>query len=294
MKLEIQTVSWKIKNIFFNSLLYNELSEVKKLSEGQEAEIFILIIESEYKCIIKKWRKGFRVNVKKQFAFLEKGLLSGLPVPFPYTWGIDENGVQYLVMSYAGSTIKTPSDNQMKLLASVLSSIHQSSFTLNEVKNECNLFNEMINDYFPSLDTQSDIANLIQQLKNEIPIRKPTLIHGDFNLGNVLFREKEITVIDWTNARIGDFRYDFSWAYFLLWLYSGEKPSCIFADTYKSLLNYTVIPLEFESFECIAALRWLLLNRLFSLPQGIEKQELVKRFIKERIPERLGGDFDVY
>ncbi|GAE37601.1 phosphotransferase family protein [Halalkalibacter akibai] len=294
MQSEFQLVNWQNKNEFFNELLYNERLEIKFLSEGQEAEIFVLIIESEHKCIIKRWRKGFRINVKNQFDFLEKGLLNGLPVPFPYSWGIDKNDVQYLVMSYAGSPLKTPSDNQIKSLTSVLYSIHRSALILNEEKMNLSSFDELINDYFPRLNTQSDIANLIQQLKKEIPIRKPTLIHGDFNLGNVLFNDNNITVIDWTNTRIGDFRYDFAWAYFLLWLYNGEKPSRLFADTYKYLLNHTVMPFEFELFECIAALRWVLLNRLFSLPQGIEKQEQVKRFIKERIPERLRGDFDVY
>jgi fructosamine-3-kinase len=295
MESEFQRVNWQNKNKIFNDFLYDESLKVKKLSEGQEAEVFVFIIDGEYKCIVKKWKKGFNVNVKKQFDFLLNSKKSGLNVPLAYAWGIDKNGVQYLVMSYAGYTIEKPSDTQMKLIASVLFSIHHASFNFFEFSKESSdVLDEMIKDLFPNLHTQSDIANLIQQLKEEIPNRTPTLIHGDFNLGNILIKGKELTVIDWTNARLGDFRYDFAWAYFLLWLYSGESTSRIFADTYKSLLTQMVTPFEFECFECIAALRWLLLNRLFSLPQGVEKKELVKRFIDERIPKRLRGDFDVY
>ena len=47
------------------------------------------------------------------------------------------------------------------------------------------------------------------------------LVHGDYGFGNVLVHERRITaVIDWSNARFGDFMWDIAWLRF--WTTAGE------------------------------------------------------------------------
>lgn len=80
------------------------------------------------------------------------------------------------------------------------------------------------------------------------------VIHGDFNLGNILEENGQYTVIDWTNGQLGDPRYDLSWACLLLRIYMSESKSLTFLYKYQE--EMPVATGELEIFEALACLRW--------------------------------------
>jgi aminoglycoside phosphotransferase (APT) family kinase protein len=104
-----------------------------------------------------------------------------------------------------------------------------------------------------------------------------TFIHGDFNLGNILVDHTSYTMIDWTNAQMGDRRYDLSWAGFLLRIYSGTQLYQSFLNTY--LKEIPTSSEDIERFEAIACLRWLLLNRIAVLPKNNDTNQRINDFI---------------
>ncbi|WP_338080758.1 phosphotransferase family protein [Cohnella luojiensis] len=91
------------------------------------------------------------------------------------------------------------------------------------------------------------------------------VIHGDYNLGNILESDGKYTIIDWTNVQLGDPRYDIAWSIILIWIYVSEKYSSTYRSEFITMNNYTAN--ELEKFEAIACLRWILLNRIANLPK---------------------------
>ncbi|TMV46595.1 hypothetical protein FE783_25105 [Paenibacillus mesophilus] len=114
-----------------------------------------------------------------------------------------------------------------------------------------------------------------------------TIIHGDYNLGNVLVGPTQYTIIDWTNVQLGDRRYDFSWASFLIRIYNEEVVYQQFIRTY--LLEIPTSGDDMARFESIACLRWLLLNRIANVPKNVDTDSRIHDFLLQDslIPKRL-------
>src|SRR5690606_37613875 len=96
-------------------------------------------------------------------------------------------------------------------------------------------------------------------------IKQDCLIHGDYNMGNVLANEEGYVLIDWTNAQLGDARYDSAWASYLLRIYNGEEYGLRFMKAYLATCEGENALAEWPLFESIACLRWLLLDRVTGL-----------------------------
>ncbi|MFB6363474.1 phosphotransferase family protein [Paenibacillus elgii] len=108
-------------------------------------------------------------------------------------------------------------------------------------------------------------AELLQLVASS-GLKQNKLIHGDFNLGNILDNDGRFTIIDWTNAQLGDARYDLAWSNFLIHIYNGEMLASAFRNAY--LANREFETEEMLRFEAIACLRWLLLHRIADLPRS--------------------------
>jgi aminoglycoside phosphotransferase (APT) family kinase protein len=64
---------------------------------------------------------------------------------------------------------------------------------------------------------------------------RPVLVHGDFRVGNVLFRGDRITgILDWEMAHVGDPGEDLAWAYRALWSPERFVPLDEFAAVYEA------------------------------------------------------------
>lgn len=117
---------------------------------------------------------------------------------------------------------------------------------------------------------------LLQKILEDINVRTNCLIHGDYNLGNILIDQGRFTIIDWTNAQQGDSRYDFAWASFLIKIYSGEECYAEFVKTYIER-----IPTDDKDvylFEILACLRWIWLSRIAPIPLHKDTLHRVEKF----------------
>ncbi|UVI33119.1 phosphotransferase family protein [Paenibacillus spongiae] len=138
---------------------------------------------------------------------------------------------------------------------------------------------DFINYFFPGIENQRDIQEILNWLVGSSGMEQKCLIHGDYNLGNILECDGRYTIIDWTNVQLGDPRYDMAWSIILMWIYVSEKNSSYYRSVF--LMNNTYTSDELEKFEAIACLRWILLNRIANLPRRNNTISTVRTILKK-------------
>ncbi len=182
--------------------------------------------------VIKRWKRDFTHKPPhEQFNFLNEALSLHLPVTRPVGWGTDHSGRSILATDYGGQPVNSPSDQELAVFAFALAKIHKApiqSIQLQAPKNNQVFLEELLENQFPGLDSQHDILRIMKYLRKNIPAEHFSLIHGDYNLGNLLLKDDRLAVIDWTTSRIGDYRYDLAWSGFLLWIYRNEHSRTVF------------------------------------------------------------------
>jgi len=257
---------------------------LRPLASGQEADLSVLAEADGPQFVIETWRSGFPADAAAQYRFLLRARQASLPVPEPAAAGVDAAGRPVLVTRYGGE-VAPRGASDLRRIAAVLATIHAAptarlGLALHAPEGPTG---QVPARYFPSLEHHADIAAACRAALAGVGAAPPRLVHGDFNLGNVLLRHGRITVIDWTNAALGDHRYDLAWALFLVWIYTGPEAYVEFLSGYAAAAG----PVEravLRRFEAVASLRWILLDRLVGLPSGRVTAEDVGRFVDARLP----------
>jgi aminoglycoside phosphotransferase (APT) family kinase protein len=106
--------------------------------------------------------------------------------------------------------------------------------------------------------------------RSEVPCARLAVVHGDFHRNNILLRaDGAAFVIDWSNVRLGDFRYDLAWT--RLGSRAAAQPDGGEAEIrlYAQLGGRNVSKIEY--FEVAACMRQLL-SVLISLQFGAARQ----------------------
>ena len=78
------------------------------------------------------------------------------------------------------------------------------------------------------------------------------MIHGDYNLGNILDNwtfTDTYTIIDWTNGQYGDPRYDMAWSVFLITVYNGRSYGDMYRAQFARSASYAYTLEEEQVFE---------------------------------------------
>jgi aminoglycoside phosphotransferase (APT) family kinase protein len=286
----LMSIQWQDQSEDFRQWLAARADiELRRLAPGVEAHTWALARGGRPEYVLKVWNKGFTADAKEQHRFLSHARHAGLPVPRSVGWGRDEGGHQILATRFAGYPIDRPIDEQIRRCAHLLAQVHATpvgGFECAGYGHEDPL-DYLLTRYFPRLEHHPDIAAILEQLKAAIPRREAGLIHGDYNLGNVLVAGERMTIIDWSNAHVGDIRYDTAWASTLLWIYGQPHHASVFLQAYEANAAGLTTRRERAMLEAIAALRWILLNRSYSVPLGSEKQQQVVDFVHRRLPEPL-------
>ncbi|NUU63019.1 phosphotransferase enzyme family protein [Paenibacillus agri] len=256
----------------------------REITTGFEADILLLQKKDEPKYVLKVWKQLFNSQAHQQYKFLFNAQIAGLPVPTPVGWGRTDTGTEVLATDFSGYPVDKPSKRQIEQFARVLYQIHHTPTHHLGLDSDTGgeIIDIIINQYFPDIEQHQDIMIILESLRGTYPDRERRLIHGDFNLGNILLKDHEITIIDWTNVQVGDIRYDVAWSAVLLLISLGENEYNWFKSAYLSQQPFEDI--ELNVFESIAALRWLLLNRIVSFPNGEEKSKELQCFLEKRLP----------
>jgi hypothetical protein len=245
------------------------------LDSGLEAEVTrICIFESSF--VLKVWNRTSKPNVEIQYKLLNAFYTRGLSVSQPLGWGLDKNMNPVLLTSFDGSPIVKVNQSLLITFVKMLTEIHR--FPLEELDASLLQKHDFIEYFYPVIEDHIDIRNLLEQLVKNSDMKQDRIIHGDFNLGNILNADGKYTVIDWTNGQIGDPRYDIAWSIVLIRIYVGERYGAVYYSSFLSENQYTAD--ELELFQAIACLRWILLNRIADIPKGKDTFTRVKNILK--------------
>ncbi len=287
MKISELEIDWKSQTQDFQRWVVGHAeSIVKPLSPGVEADIFAVGHEKSPSYVFKRWKKDFAQKQKEQFDFLNVAVQANLPVTQPVGWGVDASNRGILATKYGGEPVQNPSKEQLDIFTSTLSAIHNISFKgfkLQEPKDNQAFISKLLDRKFLRLDSQPDIYPISEKLRESIPLGQFSLIHGDYHIGNILLKGSRLSVIDWTDAQIGDYRYDLAWSSFLLWIYGDEQSQTVFLDSYLKARETKIDRSEYIFFELIAAIIWILIRRQFPVGGELEK---AYHFVNSRLLDK--------
>ena len=270
---------WIEQTAILNDIL-NESNEitVSHLPRGLEAEV--IRVNSKYgRAVVKIWNQGLSTDVNYQYKLLQVLFDTGVSVSKPYGWGYDEDSNKVLVTSFDGKSVSTVDEQTIKVISGLLVEIHRTS--INQLDTSMHRKFDFIDYFFPGLTEHKDIHNILGRLVEQSNMQQDCIIHGDFNLGNILEEQGRFTIIDWTNAQLGDVRYDVAWSGFLMLIYTDEESYRVFIKTYMEMNGFPEEQLKL--FEAIACLRWILLNRIVTLPKNYNTLSIINNMLDTNI-----------
>ena len=277
MTIELSRMNW-IQLDGRLRLMMNGGYEVIPLSPGLEADVMKIVLDGQ-PYVLKIWNKDSKPNVGNQYGLLSKLLRNGIRVSTPYGWGMDEEQNQVLLTSYDGAPVTQLSSSKLAHLAQNLMKVHR--YPLNEAGAEDGAYisrYDFVGYFFPSIELYEDISTHLSHLLQRVQLRQDCLIHGDYNLGNILEMEDNYTIIDWTNGQLGDPRYDMAWSVFLIAIYSGESYGETYCAEFRRTASYSLA--DEEVFEAMACLRWILLRRVGDVPMGPKVMQRVRAIVR--------------
>lgn len=275
----LDKIKWVAKDKAIDDLLE---ARQTVLPAGLEADVLkVSTPTTEY--VLKIWCRDSKPDVSYQYEMLQTLRAMGVSVSQAYGWGIDHNQNRVLLTSYDGRALSHGDDiHRVSKLMAELHRIPLDSFPANL----CRQY-DFVKYFFPRIDEHPDLEDALYIQLDAANMDSSTMIHGDYNLGNVLVGPTKYTIIDWTNVQLGDRRYDFSWASFLIRIYNEESVYQQFIRTY--LLEIPISREDRARFEAIACLRWLLLSRIANVPKNIDTDSRIQAFLLQDslIPKRL-------
>jgi aminoglycoside phosphotransferase (APT) family kinase protein len=189
-----------------------------------------------------------------EFKLLRVLQTAGLAVPIPYH--LDESGeifpTPYLVIEYVeGESEFAPSDLEGLIVqfAAHLARIHRvSTLGLSFLPQQTDIAARKLKNRPAKVDDSIDEGHIRDVLEAAFPLsqqNKTVLLHGDFWLGNVLWKDGQlVAVIDWEDAKVGDPLADLANSRFeILWALGIEAMNR-FTEHYQSLtdLDFTNLP----------------------------------------------------
>ncbi len=288
MNNPIESIRWAEGTAVLEELIEEAgAAIVRGMNQGFEAEVTRIDTE-QGSFVLKIWSKGSKPDVGYQYRLLRALSERGIAVPEALGWGIDSNGNQALLTFYGGEPVAKANAKTMAALAGILSAIHRIPVeSLGSVKLPKH---DMAGYFFPGIEAYPDLERALRHLVSRIPGTNVRVIHGDYHLQNIVERDGEYAILDWTNGQAGDFRYDFAWACVLIRIYASERLASAFCAAY--LKKNPIPPEELRLFEGIACLRWMLLHRRGGVPQGprtLGKAREIVAALGGIVPEGLLG-----
>ncbi|WP_163857138.1 phosphotransferase enzyme family protein [Paenibacillus elgii] len=257
----LSEVIWVEKTSFVDELLGQELT-VSPIPAGLEASVLKFCSRTDC-AVLKIWNKVSNPDVHFQHGLLAALRHRGISVSTSYGWGYTPSRHKVLLTSYDGCPPSTVTIQHAKDFADLLLGLHQLS--VRELDPALLKTYDFIPYFYPGIEEHQNIRAELLPLVSSSGLKQNKLIHGDFNLGNILDNEGTYTIIDWTNAQLGDARYDLAWSSFLIHIYNGEMLASAFQNAYLSGSEFDTE--EIRRFEAIACLRWLLLHRTADIPR---------------------------
>jgi aminoglycoside phosphotransferase (APT) family kinase protein len=270
-------IKWHETNPILNNLITLEAERtLSPLSPGLEADV-VKITQGEKHFVLKVWSKCSKPDVLRQYRLLEALHRQGIRVSEPIGFGRTETGDSVLLTSYHGISITRVNPSIFKKIAAILADIHR--LPPDGLEGKALARYDFVGYFFLGIEAFPAMKEELIRLVASADMKMDRIIHGDFNLGNILEENGQYTVIDWTNGQLGDPRYDLSWACLLLRIYLSESKSLTFLYKYQE--EMPVAMGELEIFEALACLRWLLLDRIAGVPKHADTMKKVRKIVRD-------------
>jgi aminoglycoside phosphotransferase (APT) family kinase protein len=186
---------------------------------------------------------------ENEFKVLQLTTTLGLATQTPHY--LDRSGTifsrPYLVIEYVEGQPEFPIAPRVDFtvqLAKHLAMIHGADCSKQDISflpkatNECvETSRKQPTSGLPALEVQ-DIRRKLEKVSSLAQQNKPTLLHGDYWPGNILWRDDTlIALIDWEDAQIGDPLIDFAISRLdILWIF-GSDAFHAFTSHYQSLMD---------------------------------------------------------
>lgn len=254
----ISEIQWLEESEFTEALLTpSVVYTITPLNSGLEAQV-VKISMADNHAVLKVWNRDSRPDVALQYSLLRILSAQGVAVSQPLGYGRDRNGHSVLLTPYDGQPINKLNKSILLTLVHKMTEIHR--FPIPELKGLSLPKHDFVRYFFPIIEKHEDIKLLLEQLVPKMSMRQNCIIHGDYNLGNILYMNGKYSIIDWTNVQLGDSRYDAAWSILLMRIYAGERNG----STYQSLFvnEGAFTSDDSQLFEALACLRWILLSRI--------------------------------
>jgi aminoglycoside phosphotransferase (APT) family kinase protein len=270
-------IEWQETTHILNNLIASgsELT-LNPLSPGLEADV-VKITQGEEHFVLKVWDKRSKPDVLRQYRLLEALHLQGVHVSEPVACGRTETGDSVLLTRYHGTTLTKVSPSILKKITTILADIHR--LHPEELAGSALARYDFVDYFFSGIEAFPAMKEELFRLIESADMKMDRIIHGDFNLGNIVEENGQYTVIDWTNGQLGDHRYDLSWACLLLRIYLSESKSLTFLYKYQDEMPVTTE--ELEIFEALACLRWLLLDQVAGVPKHADTMKKVRKVVRD-------------
>ncbi len=256
------------------------------LHASREADIWSLTSDAVPAYVLKRWKPGRWVDGRDSFYLLQDLALLQLPVPSPGGWGHDTQGLQVLAMEYAGEPVDRASRRDVLAFGHALATIHRTpidrlSF---DAPADSSIFLQRLRTrFFDGVEVYPDLTTLLDWIWPRVPPLQTVLLHGDYHLGNVAWGNDSLSIIDWSEAQLGDWRYDVAWAELLTLIYTGPEACEIFMAAYETASD-RILGADLEPYEVVATLRWLLLCRTAPFPVPDGWRHVAEAFLRKRLP----------
>ncbi|MDD9269643.1 phosphotransferase family protein [Paenibacillus sp. GCM10023248] len=278
-------IEWHEQNPILNNLVISgaELTFVP-LSPGFEADV-VKITKGEEHFVLKVWNKHSKPDVLRQYCLLKALRRQGISVSEPIGYGRTKTGDSVLLTLYHGTAVTKVNPSIFKKIAAAFADIHRLS--PEGLEGRALARYDFVEYFFQGIEAFPAMKEELIRLVASADMKMDRLIHGDFNLGNILEENGQYTVIDWTNGQLGDPRYDLSWACLLLRIYLSESKSLTFLYKYQEEMPLATA--ELGIFEALACLRWLLLDRIAGVPKHADTMKKVRKIVRDNrfLNERL-------
>ncbi|PYE49644.1 aminoglycoside phosphotransferase family protein [Paenibacillus barcinonensis] len=258
----------------------NQTYRLVPLKPGLEADV-MRVEFSHQSYVLKIWNKESRPDIGRQYTLLSALTQSGIRVSRPYGWGMDQHQNQVLLTSYDGVPVTRLDRDILSQMAQTLHEIHQYPVNVTDHRDVGKAYvlrTDFVDYFFPQAAEHEDIHHIVHDLMKRAQIRQEQLIHGDYNLGNIVGMHGQYTIIDWTNGQYGDPRYDAAWSVFLISIYNGEEFGNAYQAELQAVSNNTLD--EEPAFEALACLRWVLLSRGGGVPRDAQVMRRVRNIAK--------------
>lgn len=268
MEHPLSNIDWSERNQRLDDLLNQEKITVESMKQGFEAEV-MKINQEQDSFVLKRWNKDSKPNISMQYRLLIVMTDLALPVPKPVAWGVNKDtDHQVLLTSYEGNPLSKFDVNTFTRFGSLLAKIHNAPVSKND--SEYLPKHNFVEYNYRGIKEHPDLHAVLEHLMGIVTLKQDRIIHGDYHLDNVVEKDRQYRVIDWTNGQLGDPRFDFAKSLvFISIFFASAWKSAAFRKAY--LEEIPIPEEEIEIFVAMVCLKWLLDHR-----NGYAKQERIK------------------